>query len=93
MLDRFLNRSKNFKRIFNTDEGKEVLKYLAEEAGQFRTSYVQGDSHGMAFNEGKRYMYNFIVAIIEGNDELVRKAILAEQEKLHLRSTLDGELI
>ena len=88
-----MKRSKNFKKVFKSEEGQEVLKYLAEEAGQFRTSYIQGDSHGMAFNEGKRFMYNFIISIIEGNDEVLRKAILTEQEKLHLRSTLDGELI
>lgn len=87
-FDRFLKRTSVFKKVFNTSEGKEVLKLLAEEAGQFKTSYAQGDSHAMAFNEGKRYMFNHIMAIVGQDEDLIRKQIQYEQDQLHLRSTL-----
>ena len=44
----------DYQRVFNTESGKRVLRRMMKECGFLTPSFVPGDSHGTAFNEGKR---------------------------------------
>lgn len=84
MLHKFLNRTKTYKKVFETPEGKEALKFISEECGMFRSSFVPGDPSHTAFNEGKRQVFNHIMGILNQDPELVRKAIQVEQNREQL---------
>ena len=50
---------------FKSDAGERVLEYL-EKSFHFQTSYVKGgDAMGMAFKEGQRYFYLYLVSSLE----------------------------
>ena len=51
---------KDYKIIFNTDEGKRVLDDLKKRSNFYNTTHVQGDSHDSAFREGQRSVVLFI---------------------------------
>lgn len=87
--ERFLRRTKCYKSVFSTPEGQDTLKYLAEEAGAYRLSFVPGDPQQTAFNEGKRQMYNHIIGIINQNEDIIRRAIQQENEANQLRSAMN----
>jgi len=91
ILERYIVRAKTYKAVFSSPEGQKVLEFLAEEAGQFRTSYVPGDPQGTAFNEGKRHMFNHILGIIQQDEKLLRQAVQSEQERLQMQLALTGE--
>lgn len=91
ILERYMTRSKAYKATFESEEGQKVLAFLAEEAGQFRTSHVAGDPYATAFNEGKRHMFNHIMGIINQDEKLIRHALQAEQEQAQLAMALAGE--
>ena len=44
----------NYKQIFNSTEGKEVLEDLKKRCSFYSTSHIKGDSHESAFLEGTR---------------------------------------
>lgn len=88
--ERFLRRTKCYKTVFNTKEGQEALKYLADEAGAYRPSFVSGDPYQTAFNEGKRQMYNHIIGILNQDEEIVRRALQQEQETMQLKAAMSG---
>lgn len=43
-----------YKKVFNSPEGKKVLRDLMEFGGVMSQTHVPGDSHSTAFNEGQR---------------------------------------
>ena len=55
---------KDYKIIFNTDEGKRVLEDLKKRSHFYSTSHVKGDSHESAFYEGQRSLVVFIEKLI-----------------------------
>jgi len=50
----------NYKQIFNSTEGKEVLEDLKKRCSFYSTSHIKGDSHESAFLEGTRSVVLFI---------------------------------
>lgn len=61
-----------YQRLFNTDDGKVVLKDLAKASGFTATSFVDSP-YSTAFNEGARTLFLRIVQTINTNiDELVK---------------------
>jgi hypothetical protein len=50
----------NYKQIFNSPEGKEVLEDLKKRCSFYSTSHIKGDSHESAFLEGTRSVVLFI---------------------------------
>jgi len=58
---------------FSSDEGKAVLKDLMESCGCLVTSFVPGDPHQTAFNEGRREIVNRILSMVESNPERYQK--------------------
>jgi len=59
----------NYKTIFNTDEGKEVLADLEKRCHYHSTTNVKGDSHESAYMEGQRSVILFIKSILRENKE------------------------
>ena len=54
-LEKFVKGlQKNYKFIFNTEEGKEVLTDLEKRCHYHSTTNVKGDSHESAYMEGQR---------------------------------------
>jgi polyhydroxyalkanoate synthesis regulator phasin len=61
---KLLELIKDYKIIFNTDEGKRVLDDLKKRSHFYNTTHVQGDSHESAYNEGQRSLVVFMETLI-----------------------------
>ena len=59
----------NYKTIFNTDEGKEVLADLEKRCHYHSTTNVKGDSHESAYMEGQRSVILFIKSMLRKDKE------------------------
>lgn len=56
------DRSADFRRLFNTPEGRRVLaQVIAEAEGAAILESEVGDTHKLAFRAGKRYLGQWIV--------------------------------
>lgn len=86
-FDRLLRRTRLYKKVFSGDDGMDVLKFLAEEAGAYRPSFVANDPYTTAFNEGKRQMYSHIIGVLNQNEEVIRRALQQEQEQAQLKAS------
>ena len=64
-LEKFVKGlQKNYKFIFNTEEGKEVLTDLEKRCHYHSTTNVKGDSHESAYMEGQRSVLLFIKSML-----------------------------
>ena len=63
------NLKTNYKIIFSSDEGKEVLSDLEKRCHHHTTTNVKGDSHESAYMEGQRSILLFIQAMLRNNNE------------------------
>ena len=69
-LEKFLQElQKNYKFIFNTEEGKEVLTDLEKRCHYHSTTNVKGDSHESAYMEGQRSVLLFIKSMLQTKDK------------------------
>ena len=69
-LEKFLKGLQtNYKTIFNTDEGKEVLADLEKRCHYHSTTNVKGDSHESAYMEGQRSVILFIKSMLRKDKE------------------------
>ena len=69
-LEKLINRLKiNYKYIFNTDEGKEVLVDLEKRCHYHSTTNVKGDSHESAYMEGQRSVLLFIKSMLQNKEK------------------------
>ena len=69
-LEKLINKLKtNYKYIFNTDEGKEVLADLEKRCHYHSTTNVKGDSHESAYMEGQRSVLLFIKSMLQKENE------------------------
>ena len=60
---------KNYKSIFNTEEGKRVLSDLEKRCHYHATTNVKGDSHESAYMEGQRSVLLFIKSMLQNDNE------------------------
>ncbi len=74
-LDNLNSRRANYRAVFQTPDGKKVLKDLMQFSNFFRGSYVKGDPSTTAFNEGMRQVILRILTIME-TDPLKQEEIL-----------------
>jgi len=63
------NLKTNYKIIFSSDEGKEVLSDLEKRCHHHTTTNVKGDSHESAYMEGQRSILLFIQAMLRNDNE------------------------
>ena len=69
-LEKFLKELQtNYKFIFNTEEGKEVLSDLEKRCHYHSTTNVKGDSHESAYMEGQRSVILFIKSMLQNNKD------------------------
>ena len=69
-LEKFLKELQtNYKIIFNSDEGKEVLADLEKRCHYHSTTNVKGDSHESAYMEGQRSVILFIKSMLRNDKE------------------------
>jgi hypothetical protein len=58
----------DIRALLSTREGARFFARLLELCGVYRLSYVPGDTHATAFNEGKRNVGNAVMADLAGID-------------------------
>ena len=63
------NLKTNYKMIFSSDEGKEVLSDLEKRCHHHTTTNVKWDSHESAYMEGQRSILLFIQAMLRNDNE------------------------
>ena len=69
-LEKLITKLKtNYKYIFNTDEGKQVLADLEKRCHYHSTTNVKGDSHESAYMEGQRSVLLFIKSMLQNENE------------------------
>ncbi len=90
MFDRYFKKINTFQRLFATDDGKEFLKYLAEECGAYRPTFSK-DPHETSFKEGKRALFNHIVSLTNISPAMIQQQIQSAHEEEQLRQLLQGE--
>ena len=78
-LDYAVGLKSNMHATFDSPQGKEVLRYLEDACGWYRSVYVPGaDRDEVLINDGKRQVLATIKSILELNPEQI--ATLAEGE-------------
>ena len=69
-LEKFLKELQtNYKFIFNTEEGKQVLADLEKRCHYHSTTNVKGDSHESAYMEGQRSVILFVKSMLQNNKD------------------------
>ena len=69
-LEQYIESLKtNYKIIFTSDEGKQVLSDLEKRCHYHSTTNVKGDSHESAYMEGQRSILLFIKAMLLNENE------------------------
>ena len=63
------NLKNNYKIIFNSGEGKEVLSDLEKRCHYHSTTNIKGDSHESAYMEGQRSVLLFIKSMLQNENE------------------------
>lgn len=76
---RALSRVQDYKRVFNTQQGKRVLHDMMESHYVMRNTYEgKEDPYGQAFREGQRHVVLRIFSIMETNpsqmEDILREA-------------------
>lgn len=75
-----MDKYQAYKDIFGVPSGRAVLDDLAKAAGAEQTSYREGtDGLGMAFREGKRALYLYILAMIRQANSPIQRVEETEQ--------------
>tara|TARA_R100000664_G_C2691934_1_gene95716 strand:- start:90 stop:341 length:252 start_codon:yes stop_codon:yes gene_type:complete len=60
----------NYKRLFDTDDGKVVLEHLKVCFGFYQTTYAKGDPYDTAFFEGQRSVVLNVLRMMEPQKKL-----------------------
>ena len=63
------NLKNNYKIMFNSGEGKEILADLEKRCHYHSTTNVKGDSHESAYMEGQRSVVLFIKSMLRNDKE------------------------
>ena len=63
------NLKNNYKIMFNSDEGKEILADLEKRCHYHSTTNIKGDSHESAYMEGQRSVLLFIKSMLQNENE------------------------
>jgi hypothetical protein len=58
-----------YKKIFESDDGKLVIKDLEKRCHFMSTTNVKGDSHESAYMEGQRSVLLFIKSMLQNDNE------------------------
>lgn len=78
--DRLVVRA-TYRRLFDTSDGKVVLQHILRSGFVVSSTFVAGDSHKTALNEGSRRLALSILRFAKTNPQEVIKEIESEFEK------------
>ena len=70
--------NEHYKKVFETKDGQIVLDHLCKTGFIFESTYVQGDSHGTAHNEGMRRIVVSILKFLNKKPEDFKNMINQE---------------
>ena len=79
LFDRFSNKRRLYKTVFNTPEGKDLLKDLCMFCNYNRPTYVSGDPYASAYNEGMRRVFLRIQQFVNLDENDLQKIINQSQ--------------
>lgn len=68
-----ITKSSDYKKCFESLEGQRVLKDLMNFCKYRDTSFIQGDPHSTAFNEGMRRVFLRVVKFLNMTEEELEK--------------------
>lgn len=68
-----MTRSRDYKICFDTPEGQRVLKDLVQFCKYRDSTFVAGDPHATAFNEGMRRVALRIIKFLNMTEEEINK--------------------
>ena len=69
-IQKYIEQVKNnYKSIFKTDEGKQVMSDLEKRCHYHTTTNIKGDSHESAYMEGQRSILLFIKAMLQNEKD------------------------
>lgn len=71
----------DYQLTFDSPHGRRVLWHLMKMHGYMEPSYVPGDSHGTAFNDGSRNVLNQIFKKLKVNVVEFEKRVSDHQEE------------
>ena len=69
-IEKINQLKKDYKVVFNTEEGKRVLKDLKFRCHHYMPTHVKNDSHESAFLEGQRSVLLTILSFIKEENKL-----------------------
>jgi len=81
MRRRLFGKGQRYHDVFDSEVGRYVLGDLLRRSGCYEGSYIQGDTHGTAFQEGQRAM-GLYVANLVNLDEKRLQAMIQRAEQL-----------
>lgn len=84
MFRKMLKRAEVYKKIFESEDGKALIRSLEAEIQPYRMQHTAGDPYQTAFNEGRRSVYNHILFITQQDPRVIHRYIqqYKEQEEL-----------
>jgi hypothetical protein len=72
-IDHLKELRRNYQKIFESDEGKQVLSDLEKRCHYWSTTNVKGDSHESAYMEGQRSVLLFIKSMLQKENKNVKR--------------------
>lgn len=82
ILRRRLSIRKSFRQVFNTDDGKAVLAYLSKQCFMTTSTFVAGDPHQSAMNEGSRRVVLSIITLLNMDEKDLLKQIQEQENEI-----------
>ena len=73
-----LSIQKSYRQVFNTEDGKRVLSHLMKNGFITKSTFVAGDPHQTAMNEGSRRVVLSILAFMNKDEKEMQKQIETE---------------
>lgn len=78
LVDRLLNKSRRYKNVFETDEGRWVLADIAKFCQHNSTAFVAGDPNSTSYILGKQRVIRRIQGLLNQSDEDIKKLVKTE---------------
>lgn len=69
---------RSYRQVFNTEDGKRVLSHLMKNGFITKSTFVAGDPHQTAMNEGSRRVVLSILAFMNKDEKEMQKQIETE---------------
>jgi len=85
IFNKLKRRIEVFTSVFTSDSGKEVLQFLEHEIQPYATKLSSVDPYQIAYNEGRRSVYNYIVQLAGQSPDVIQRYIQRQKEHEELQ--------